>query len=489
MVDTRGSPSAALWRVGAARSVGGMDVREVDVVVIGAGPAGENVADRTVRGGLSTVIVEAELVGGECSYWACMPSKALLRPGAALRAARGARGVTGGELDVHEVLARRDGFAAHWHDDGQVEWLDSAGIELVRGRATLTRERVVRVAGSDGDLELRATHAVVVATGSVPRIPDIPGLAEARPWTSREATAMTQAPGRIAIIGGGVVAVEAATFLHDLGSAVTLLSRGPLLRGFEPFAGELVRDALRDRGVDVREGVSPEAVSRTDDVRIRVEGGEEVAADEVLVATGREPATAELGLETVGLEPGGPIEVDDSMQAPTLPWLYAVGDANGRALLTHQGKYQARLAGDAIVARAAGEEVEEVRWGRHSATADHAAVPQVVFTDPEVAAVGITAAQAEERGLRHRVLDYDLAQVAGAGLLADDYAGRVRAVVDEDRRIIVGLTLVGPGAGELLHAATIAVVGEVPLERLWHAVPAYPTLSEFWLRLLEEYGL
>jgi len=461
----------------------------VDVVVIGAGPVGENVADRTARAGLETVIVEAELVGGECSYWACMPSKALLRPGAALRAARAVRGVTGGELRPHAILERRDEFAAHWHDDGQVRWLSSAGIELIRGHARLAGEREVRVETTTGEAVLRARHAVVVATGSAPRIPDTPGLRESRPWTSREATSVQHAPGRVAVIGGGVVAVEAATFLRDLGSEVVVLARGALLHGMEPFAGEAVRDGLRARGVEVREGASVASVVRDVDVRLTLDTGQTLHADEVLVATGRTPRTADLGLETVGLEPGAAVAVDDTLRSRALPWLYAVGDANGRALLTHQGKYQARAAGEAIVARATGEPIDDATWGRHVASADHAAVPQVVFTDPEVASVGLTAARAEESGLRHRVLDYDLADVAGAGLAADDFAGRVRAVVDEDRRVLAGLTLVGPGVGEMIHAATIAVVGEVPLDRLWHAVPSYPTVGEFWLRLLEEYGL
>ncbi|WP_261164979.1 NAD(P)/FAD-dependent oxidoreductase [Microbacterium sp. Marseille-Q6965] len=466
-----------------------MQTREVDVVVVGAGPVGENVADRTTRGGLETVIVEAELVGGECSYWACMPSKALLRPGAALRAARAVAGVTGGELEPAAILARRDAFAAHWHDDGQVEWLRSAGIELIRGHGRIAGERVVRVTGEGGETELRARHAVVVATGSDARIPDTPGLHEARPWTSRHVTSVRQPPARLAVIGGGVVAVEAATFLHDLGSAVTVLSRGPLLRGMEPFAGEAVRDALRARGVEVREGASVASVERATEVRIALEGGGVVRADEVLVATGRAPRTEDLGLESIGLAQGAPIDVDDTLRSTRVPWLYAAGDANGRALLTHQGKYQARAAGEAIAARARGERIEGEGWTRHAAPADYDAVPQVVFTDPEVASIGITAAQARERGLPHRVIDYDLGSIAGAGLVADDYAGRVRAIVDEDRHVLVGLTLVGAGVGEMLHAATIAVVGEVPLERLWHAVPSYPTVSEFWLRLLEEYGL
>ncbi|MER7798345.1 NAD(P)/FAD-dependent oxidoreductase [Microbacterium sp. NPDC096154] len=462
--------------------------RETDVVVIGAGPVGENVADRATRGGLEAVIVEAELVGGECSYWACMPSKALLRPGTALRAARAVAGVTGGSLDADAILRRRDGFAAHWNDAGQVEWLASAGIALVRGRGRVVGERRVLVEGDDGETELIARHAVVIATGSDVRVPDVPGLRDARPWTSREATSVQDVPPRLAVLGGGVVAVEVATMFADLGSAVTLLSRSPVLRSLEPFAGEAVRDALRVRGVTVREDADPDEVRRLGDgsVAIRL-GDEEVTADEIVAATGRTPRVHGIGLDAWLGEHG--LDVDDTMRVGGTEWLYAVGDAAGRVLLTHQGKYEARVAGDAIAARARGDRLDDGPWGRHAATADHGAVPQVVFTDPEIASVGLTAAQAEQRGVRCRVVDYDLGRVAGAGLLADDYAGRVRAVVDEDRGVLVGLTLVGPGVGELIHAATIAIAGEVPLARLWHAVPAYPTLSEFWLRLLEEYGL
>ncbi|WP_345751605.1 dihydrolipoyl dehydrogenase family protein [Microbacterium rhizophilus] len=466
-----------------------MTVRETDVVVIGAGPVGENVADRAVRGGLEAVIVESELVGGECSYWACMPSKALLRPGAALRAAQAVAGVTGGSLEPEAILRRRDGFAANWDDSGQVRWLESAGIALVRGRGRVAGERRVIVAGEDGESELVARHAVVIATGSEARLPGIPGLREAKPWTSREATSAQTIPPRLAVLGGGVVAVEVATMFADLGSEVTLLSRSPLLRSLEPFAGEAVRDALRSRGVTVREDASPTEVTRQDDgsVVIRFADGS-VSADEIVVAAGRRARLHDLGVDEL-LGDKGLLDVDDTLRVRGSDWLYAVGDAAGRVLLTHQGKYEARAAGDVIAARAKGEEVDDAPWGRHVATADHAAVPQVVFTDPEVASAGLTAAQAEERGLRVRVVDYDLANVAGAGLVADDYAGRARAVVDEDRGVLLGLTLVGPGVGEQIHAATIAIAGEVPLARLWHAVPSYPTLSEFWLRLLEAYGL
>jgi len=473
--------------------------RSYDVIVIGAGAVGENVADRTVQGGLTTLIVEAELVGGECSYWACMPSKVLLRSGAVLAAARrvaGAAEAVTGQLDVAAVLKRRTEFTHDWNDDSQAEWLDSAGIDLLRGHARLSGIREVTVETTDGPVIITAKHAVVLSTGSSALLPDIDGLADVSPWTSRDATSVKHVPGHLAIIGGGVVAVEMAAAYRSLGAQVTLLVRSSLLRDQEPFAGEMVAAALADAGVEVLTDASPTGARRTDEgeVTLVLADGRTVTADEVLVATGRTPRTQDLGVETVGLTPGDWVSVDDTMlvqgDSPALAgdWLYATGDLNHRALLTHQGKYQARAAGDVIAARAAGLVVDDAPWGTHVATADHAAVPQVTFTDPEVASVGLTAAAAEKAGFRTRVLDYDLAGVAGASVVADGYTGRARAIVDLDTEVLLGVTFVGAGVGELLHAATIAVVGEVPVSRLWHAVPSYPTLSEVWLRLLEEYG-
>ncbi|MWJ18561.1 NAD(P)/FAD-dependent oxidoreductase [Clavibacter michiganensis subsp. michiganensis] len=469
-----------------------------DLIVIGAGPVGENVADRAKQGGLSVLVVESELVGGECSYWACMPSKALLRSGSALRAARavaGSKEAVTGDLDVAAVLKRRDSFTSSWDDQGQVSWLEGIGIDLARGHGRISGPRRVTVTAPDGSVtEHEAAHAVVVSTGTAALLPDIPGLAESQPWTSREATSVEVVPTSIVVIGGGVVAAEMATAFASLGSAVTLVARSGLLSGQEPFAGELVGDSLRDMGVDVRLGASPSRVTRDgDEVTVELSDGSAVTAAEVLVATGRTPRTEDLGLDAVGLEAGAYLDVDDTMlvtgdvNAET-PWLYAVGDVNHRALLTHQGKYQARAAGEVIAARATGGTVDDAPWGVHVATADHRAVPQVTFTDPEVASVGLTAKAAEEAGIRTRVVDYDLGSVAGSSLHADGYAGKTRMVVDEDRGVIVGVTFVGQDVAELLHSATIAVVGEVPVTRLWHAVPSYPTISEVWLRLLETYG-
>jgi len=465
-----------------------MATTEYDVIVIGAGAVGENVADRTVQGGLSTLIIEAELVGGDCSYWACMPSKTLLRSGIALRAAQnveGAKQAVTGTLDVEAVLRRRDSFTHDWDDSSQVDWLDSAGIALVRGHAEITGVREVTV---DGVL-YTARNAVVVSTGSAAVLPDIPGLADADPWTSRDATSVKNVPGSLAIIGGGVVAVEMATAYASFGCAVTVIARSGLLGGNEPFAGEMVAEALHKLGATVLSGVSPVGVSREAlSVVIELDNDASITVDEVLVATGRTPRTTDLGLANIGLTPGDWIDTDDTLLVKGFDWLYAAGDVNHRALLTHQGKYQARAAGDVIVARATGTPVDDAPWGIHVATADHEAVPQVTFSDPEVASVGLTAKAAEKAGYSIRVVDYDLGAIAGSSVQADGYEGKARMVVDEKRRVILGVTFVGQDVSEMLQAATFAVVGQIPLERLWHAVPAYPTMNEIWLRLLETYG-
>ncbi|MBL1119594.1 NAD(P)/FAD-dependent oxidoreductase [Streptomyces sp. 110] len=475
---------------------------EYDVIVLGAGPVGENLADRTRAAGLSTVIVERELVGGECSYWACVPSKSLLRPVLARAEARqvpGLREAVGGPLAAADVFAHRDKEVGNWKDDGALTWLESAGIDLVRGHGRLVGPRRVAVTPPDGsggeERTLTARHAVAVCTGTRAALPDMPGIAEARPWTSREATSSGTVPERLIIVGGGVVAAEMATAWCGLGSRVTVLVRGSgLLNRIEPFAGELVAETLREAGAEIRTGTSVKGLARPGGaegpVTVILESGEQLEADEVLFATGRAPHTADVGLETVGLEPGGWLTVDETCRVTDVPdgWLYAAGDVNHRALLTHQGKYQARIAGAAIGARARGvERLDTSRWGEYATTADEAAVPQVVFTDPEVAAVGLTAEQAESEGRSIRVVDYDMGQVEGAVLYADGYRGRARMIVDLDRGHLIGVTFVGPGVSELLHSATVAVAGEVPINRLWHAVPSFPTISEIWLRLLEAY--
>ncbi|WP_032404343.1 dihydrolipoyl dehydrogenase family protein [Rhodococcoides fascians] len=467
---------------------------EFDVIVIGGGPVGENAAQYAIQGSDRTaVIVEHELLGGECSYWACMPSKALLRPSEVLDTARNMPGVkelVGDQpLDADAVLARRESYTHGLDDSSQVTWAESAGISVIRGHGRLTGIKTVEVDGRT----LTARHAVVLATGTTASVPNTPGLRDAQPWISRDATNIHETPGHIAVIGGGVVATEAATWLLSLGAKVTMIVRGSsLLAGSEPFAGELVAEALKKRGATIMLDASLESVSRENPAatgigRIHggpvtlVVGGSEMVADEVLVAAGRTPASSDLGLSSLGLDEGHYIDVDDHLSVPGHDWLYAVGDVNGRAPLTHMGKYQGRVAGDVIAARAEGKPLDQKRF---RATADHGQIPQVVFTPVEVASVGLTEAKAGEQGIDVEIVAQDIA-VAGSSLQQDDYSGRAQLVIDRGTDTIVGATFVGPGVAELVHAATVAVVGKVSLDELWHAVPSYPTVSEIWLRLLE----
>jgi pyruvate/2-oxoglutarate dehydrogenase complex dihydrolipoamide dehydrogenase (E3) component len=481
---------------------GPVSADEVDVIVIGAGPTGENVADRVQQGGMKALVVESALVGGECSYAACIPSKAMLRGPAVLDAARavdGARQAVTGDLDAGATLARRTSFTHDWDDGGAVEWLDGAGIELARGHGRLVGEREVEITGDGGTRVVRARQAVVVCTGTDPAIPPIEGLAAADPWTNRQATRADAAPRRLLVLGGGPVGCELAVAWHELGSEeVTLVERGSrLLSRLEPLAGDAVRRGLEARGITVRTGTSATSVDREGrgPVRVALGGGDgpsTVEADQLLVALGRTPRTKDLGVETVGLSPGSYLASGDDGLVEGVPggWLYAAGDVTGSALLTHMGKYHARACGDAIVARASGDLTGTPGpWSKWAATARHDAITQVVFTRPQVAAVGLTEAEARERGLPVRTAEYDIGDVSGAGLHADGYEGTAKLVIDADRRVVVGATFVGPDVDEMLHAATIAVVGEVTLDRLWHAVPAFPTVSEVWLRLLETYGL
>jgi pyruvate/2-oxoglutarate dehydrogenase complex dihydrolipoamide dehydrogenase (E3) component len=469
-----------------------------DVVVLGAGPVGQNAAERARAGGLSVAIVERELVGGECSYWGCVPSKALLRPVLAVADANhvdGARDAVSGAINAAGVFGRRNRYVTDFDDAGQAEWVDGIGATLVRGHGRLDGARRVTVTTSSGESSvLVARQAVVICTGSRAALPDIPGIAEANPWTNRKGTDSSVVPRRLAVVGAGGVGVEMATAWRGLGASVTLLARGSgLLPRMEPFVGELVERGLRESGVDVRLNVSVTRLHRPDasgPVTAELSDGGKLEVDEVLFATGRAPLSDDIGLETVGLTPGSWLDVDDTCRVRSVEggWLYAAGDANHRALLTHEGKYQARIAGAAIAARAAGRPLDTAPWGAHATTADHHAVPQVFFTDPEAAAVGLSAHQAEQAGHRVHTVDVEIGEVVmGAKLYADGYTGRARMVVDAHRGHLLGVTFVGPGVSELLHSATIAVAGRVPVERLWHAVPCFPTISEVWLKLLEAY--
>jgi pyruvate/2-oxoglutarate dehydrogenase complex dihydrolipoamide dehydrogenase (E3) component len=445
-----------------------------DVIVIGAGPAGEVLAGRLAGKGYRVGIVEAELVGGECSYYACMPSKALLRPAQALAEARrvpGAAQAVTGQLNVDAVLARRDQIVGGLDDSGQVPWLESRGVTLIRGHGRLDGERQVRV----GNTVLHARRAVVIATGSSAAVPPIPGLAEASPWTNREATTASTIPRRLLVLGGSAVGAETAQAYATLGSRVTVIeAEERLLPLEEPFAGQELRQALTSRGVDVRTGVQAAAVRREGpEVTVILSDGRKVHGEEILVAVGRRPRTDDLGLETVGLRPGRPVEVGEQLAVPGLTWLFAIGDVNGRSLLTHMGKYQAHVLSEILDGHAA------------AISGDDAAIPRVIFTDPQVAAVGPTLQAARDQGADAHAYDVPSSATAGGAFHGTGTPGTARIVVDERRGVIVGATFTGSDVADWLHAATIAIVSKAPVELLWQAVPAFPTRSEIWLKLLE----
>ena len=459
------------------------------MLIVGGGAAGENAGDIAARGGLKVGLIEHNLVGGECTYWACMPSKALLRPGEALEAAArvpGAKEAIGGEIDLEEVFKRRDSLAANWDDSGQVDWLESVGIDLIRGHGQITGEREVTVTSSDKSPTVYTVkRAVVVATGSSASFPPIDGLEESDVWDSRDVTTADDVPRRLLIIGGGAVGSEMAQAWKWLGSEeVTVVELFEhLLSQEEKFVGEELKSAFERMGITVHTTAETKSLRKNPDgsksAEVDLSDGTtiEIEADEILVATGRKPNTTDLGLENIGIEPGEYIEVDDHLLAKGVAsgWLYAVGDVNGRSLLTHTGKYQARIAGAHI------NGMDTSAWG------DKKALPRVVFTSPEVAAAGLTEASAEESGLDVRTVEYQIGNVAAASTLGRGHRGTCKLVIDTNKEVVVGATFVGPRAGEMIHAATVAIAAEVPLETLWHVIPSFPTLSEVWLRLLEQY--
>ncbi|OBA59502.1 pyridine nucleotide-disulfide oxidoreductase [Mycobacterium sp. 1100029.7] len=468
---------------------------DFDVIVVGGGVGGVAAARRLATSGLAVALVEDRLVGGECHYWGCNPSKTLLRAIEVFNLAKAVPGVqeaiSGNSPDVAAIFAKRDAIVEHLSDYDRTASLRRAGVAVFHGFGRLSGQRTVRVAYAPADTTeavLTARHAVVLATGTRPHVPETPGLAQARPWTNRDLTTMTKVPPRALVVGGGAVAVEFATILTGLGSVVTLVVRGSsVLRNCEPEAREIVAQSLRSKGVTIHFETELSAVSRP------VAGGpvtatfnhQTVEVDEVVLAAGRHTNTENIGLESIGLSGGGFVSVNDHLLAVDVAgeWLYALGDTTGRARLSHISTYHGHVVADIIAARAAGAELSE----NELTARDTGTLAQVIFTDPQLVWVGRTESQARAEGfaVRTRTSRYP-GEVSHLALFRDGFDGWAKLVIDAETNTLLGATFVGPEFSELVQAATVAIVGKVPLSLLRHAVAPHPTVNQVWDPLLAQ---
>jgi pyruvate/2-oxoglutarate dehydrogenase complex dihydrolipoamide dehydrogenase (E3) component len=445
--------------------------------VIGAGPAGTVCAGELADAGMKVGIAERERVGGECSYWACIPSKTLLRPGEALEGARhapGAREAIERSLDAAAAFEWRDFQVSDYDDEAspsEAPWLRSKGIDLHRGNARI--EGPGRITVGDEEIE---TDRIVVATGSDPVLPPVEGLAEVDYWTNREGTGMKQVPESVLVLGGGPVGVELAQAIRRFGAKVAIVEGNRLLAREGRDAGDAIGQQLKAEGIELHLGVHAEAVTQQNgSVNVRLDDGAIVAAERILVATGRRPRVRDLGLEKIGLDiESGHLEVDEQLRTKA-DKVWAIGDASGVALFTHVGKYQARVAAAVMLGK--------------DARADYRALPRVTFSDPQVAGAGITEDQAAERGIDLGIGRAEIGSVARTSTYTRDYdklPGFLTLLADRARGVLVGAYAVGPEAGEWLQQATLAIRAEVPVEVLRDTIQPFPTFSEIFVNALAD---
>ena len=445
-----------------------MSAARYDAVVIGGGPAGEVAVSRLSAQGLKVALVERELVGGECAYWACIPSKVLLRPPEARGEAQRAAGVATPSIDWPQVAAYRDYMIRNLDDAAQVQAYRDDGVDVFKGEGRIDGPGRVTVSG-----QTLATERIIVATGSDARIPPVDGLPQAGYWTNREATTLADVPESIVILGGGPVGVELGQFMRRFGTRVTLVQHGErLLTREDPVVGELIAGRLREEGIDLRLGVRATRVQRSNGERIvQLDDGEQVCGRELLVATGRAPRVHDIGLESIGITPDPTgLAVDERCRAAEGVW--AIGDVTGVMAFTHVGMYQGRITAADI----AGEAVR----------ADYRAIPRVVFTDPEIAAVGLTEQQARDQDIRVATAQVALADaIARPWTYEQEPSGELGLICDRERQVLIGAWAVAPLAGDWIHYAALAIKTRTPLSVLRDSVAQFPTFTEAYLKAVE----
>jgi pyruvate/2-oxoglutarate dehydrogenase complex dihydrolipoamide dehydrogenase (E3) component len=443
-----------------------------DAIVIGAGPAGEVAASRLNTQGLRTALVERELVGGECAYWACIPSKTLLRPAEVRGEAERTAGTSAPEQRWAQIAEYRDYMIRHLDDTAQIDGYEKEGVRVYKGDGRLAGPGRVQVGSA-----MLETERIVIATGSDARIPEIQGLAQTGYWTNREATTIKEIPDSVVILGGGPVGIELGQFMRRFGTQVTLIQAAErLLPREDPRVAELIGERLRADGITLHLGATATQASRSDGRRtITLEDGQIVTASELLIATGRAPRVSDIGLETVGIEanPKG-IEIDERCRAAEGVW--AIGDVTGVMPFTHVGMYQGRIA----CADIAGQ----------TAHADYAAIPRVVFSDPEIAAVGLTTQQATQQGINTATATVKLADaIARPWTYEKDPCGEIGIIADRQQRTLLGAWAVSPLAGEWIHYAALAIKTRTPIDVLRDTVAQFPTYTEAYLKAIEHLDL